>query len=43
MAPTKLTYIVMNNRRVIPLIETDMEIGGRCYIRGQNWVKSYDP
>ena len=41
--PTKLTHIIMNNSCVVPLTETDMEIGDRHYVRGQNGVKGYDP
>ena len=41
--PTKLTHIVMNNSCVVPLTETDKEIGDRHYIWGQNGVKGYDP
>ena len=33
----------MNNRCVVPLTETDMEIGDRHVIWGQNGVKGYDP
>ena len=40
--PTKMTHIVMNNSCDIPLIETDMDIGDRHYIWGQNGVKGYD-
>ena len=43
MPPTKLTLIVMNKSCVVPLIETDMEIGDRYYIGGQNGIKGYAP
>ena len=43
MAPNKLTHIVMNNSCVVPLTETDMEIGDRHYIWGQSGVSGYDP
>ena len=43
MAQTKLTHIVMNNSCVVPLTETNMEIGDRHNISGQNEVKGYDP
>ena len=32
--PTKPTHIFMNNSSVVPIIETDREIGDRYYIWG---------
>ena len=40
---TKLAHIDMNDSCVIPLTQTDMEIGDRHYIWGKNGVKGYDP
>ena len=36
--PNKLTHIVMDNSCVVPLIETEMEIGDGHFILGQNGV-----
>ena len=39
---TNRSYVEINNSCVVPLIETDIEIGDRHYIWRQNGVKGYD-